>query len=79
MEKETRFNENKRVHETNHDLWLTEYDKYVLGYELQMRVEKTKSMRDKCGISPDDKNSEPNMHIASIVKVCEQLGINIEE
>lgn len=79
MEKETRFNEEKRVHETKHDLWLTDYDKYVLEWEFKLRIMHTKSMRDKCGISPDDKNSEPNLHIATMLKVCEQLGIKIEE
>lgn len=78
MEKETRYNEQKRVHETKNELWLSEYDSYVLAEEFQFRVYKLQHMRDKCGISPEDKNAEPNKHIAVIVKVCEQLGLEIK-
>lgn len=78
MGKETRFNEQTWVHDVKHELWLSEYDSYVLAEEFQFRVSKLQYMRDKCGISPEDKDSEPNKHIAVIVKVCEQLGLEIK-
>lgn len=80
MEKEieTRFNKDKWVHETKHDLWLTDYDAYVLAEELKFRVIRIKSMRDKCGISPNDKEAEPNRHIETILKVCKQLGLDVK-
>jgi len=60
-----------------HELWLTDYDKYVLEDEIKTRIFQIKATRDKCGISADDKTAEPNKHIHSLVNFCEQLGIEI--
>lgn len=79
VSKETRFNPETRQLETKHEVWLSDYDTYAMTWELQMRILKTKSMRDKCGISPDNKKAEANMHIATIEKLAKQLGITFME
>lgn len=77
IEKEKRWNEDKWLWEEKHDLWLLDYDKYVLGQELALRIIQIQSLRDKSGISPDDKKAEPNQHIHSLVKICDQLGLEL--
>lgn len=59
-------------------LRLSDYDKYVLESELAIRIFQIKATRDKAGISPDDKESEPNKHIESILTVCKQLEIDLD-
>ena len=76
--KEKRWNTDNLEHETKHEIWLTDYDECALTWELQMRVMQTKAMRDKCGISAEDKEAEPNRHIATMLKLGEQLGLKIQ-
>jgi hypothetical protein len=79
IEKEQRWNEQRWGYDTKHELWLSDYDKYVLGDEIQMRIFQIKATRDKCGISPDDKDAEPNRHIESLLNICKQLEIEISD
>jgi hypothetical protein len=78
-ENDLRWNEERRGWDQKHELWLSKYDKYVLSWELKLRVMQLKSTRDKCGISPDDKDAEPNKHIESILTFCKQLEIELDE
>lgn len=63
--------------DTEHKLLLSNYDMYVLEDGIRIRIYQIKATRDKCGISPNNKESEPNKHIESLLKICEQLGIEI--
>jgi len=54
---------------------LSKYDLYVIEEELNLRIMKLKSMRDKVGILVDDQEAEPNQHIKSIKNLLNQLGL----
>jgi len=71
LDKEKRVNGWKC--EEKHELWLSEYDKYVLMDELQLRIYSIEASRNKVGISPDDKKAESNKHIDAINRILIQL------
>lgn len=75
----TRFDEDTWTPETLYEVWLTEYDKYVLMSKLSMEVMGIKIAREKCGISEHDAQAEPNKHLASIRKLAKQLDIELLE
>lgn len=65
------------MNKTKHELQLSPYDKYVLTDELSIRITQLQATRDKVGISPTDKEAEPNRHIASLLSIANQLGLNL--
>lgn len=71
--KEKRYNEDKWLWETKEELWLSEYDKYVLTTELEIRIFQIEATRDKVGISANDKDAESNKHIETLRKILKQL------
>ena len=76
-QKEERWNEDTKRWETNHDAWLSEYEYHTLEEVLMMRILQTQALRNKCGISPDDMESEPNQRIHAMRSIAEKFGIQL--
>ena len=76
---DSRWNEDQWARELRSDVWLTEYDKYVIMSKLSIEIITLKSNRDKCGISESDMQAEQNKHIASLRKLAKQLDIELVE
>ena len=71
------WNNFKKRWEEHFILNLSSYDKYVLTDSLNLRILQIKSLRDKCNISPDDEQAEPNKHIKALEDICKQLEIEV--
>lgn len=74
---EKRFNEETLEHESKFELWLNDNDLYIIKQALELRIMQTKSTRDKCNISPCDKEAEPNKHIEAITRLANELNITL--
>lgn len=77
MQIERQFNSTSLEHETKFEVTLNDYELYVIKENLDIRLMQIAATRDKCGISPDREQSEPNLHIAVLRKLANELGIEL--
>lgn len=56
---------------------LTDYELYVLEDMLTIRIWQTQATRDKCGISPDNMESEPNQRIQAMRSIAEKFNLTL--
>lgn len=56
---------------------LTDYELYVLEDMLTIRIWQTQATRDKCGISPDNMESEPNQRIQAMRSIAKKFNLTL--